>query len=353
MSRSLGHESRSSNSFTDSDAAPQAALIEADQLVKHYGETQAVRGVSFRVTRGEVVGFLGPNGAGKSTTMKMLTGFLRPTSGRARIMGIDMAHDALEAQRHIGYLPENAPLYDDMMVIDFLRFVADLRGLSPQRRSAQLRSVTDRCGLGSVLGKDISQLSKGYRQRVGLAQALLDDADLLILDEPTSGLDPNQIVEIRALIRDLGRDKTVLLSTHILSEVQAVCDRAIIINNGRLIADATPEQLGAQAHGGVRMMASLRARGDGVLEHARIHKALMALPLVTEVQAAGEPHDREASFFVVASGDDDALRESLFDLAVSEKLILSNLQKHEASLEETFQRLTGAQESPAGGRHAA
>lgn len=354
MSRSSGgHESHSSNSASDAEKAPPAALIEADQLVKHYGTTEAVRGVSFRVTRGEVVGFLGPNGAGKSTTMKMLTGFLRPTSGRARVMGIDMAHDALEAQRHIGYLPENAPLYDDMMVIDFLRFIADLRGLSAQRCRTQLRNVTERCGLGSVLGKDISQLSKGYRQRVGLAQALLDDADLLILDEPTSGLDPNQIVEIRALIRDLGRDKTVLLSTHILSEVQAVCDRAIIINNGQLIADATPEQLGAQAHGGVRMMATLRVRGEAALDAARIQQALSTLPLVTRVEPAGAAQAREASFLVAASGNDDALRESLFDLAVAEQLILSNLQKQEASLEETFQRLTGAQEHPAGGRHAA
>ena len=360
MSFFLGNSSQRSEPGTGSaSAAPQSApLIEAEHLVKHYGQTKAVSDVSFRVARGEVVGFLGPNGAGKSTTMKMLTGFLRPTSGRAAILGIDMASHAIEAQRHIGYLPENAPLYDEMMVLDFLGFVADLRGIDGQRRRSQLRRVVERCGLGDVLGKDISELSKGYRQRVGLAQALLDDADLLILDEPTSGLDPNQIVDIRALIRDLGKEKTVLLSTHILSEVQAVCDRAIIINNGQIVADAAPEALGALAGGGIEVVVTLKERNvaaGGAPLAVRLRPALAALPNVMSVQLLPTPGDgdAQASFLLRAQAHADEVREAVFDLAVSEGCMLTDLHQREVSLEETFQRLTKSHSSRPGGRHAA
>jgi ABC-2 type transport system ATP-binding protein len=333
--------------------AAATPLIEAEHLVKHYGATEAVRDVSFRVHRGEVVGFLGPNGAGKSTTMKMLTGFLRPTRGRARIMGIDMAEDALEAQRHIGYLPESAPLYDDMMVVDFLSFVADLRGIVGARRRTQLRSVVEQCGLGDVLGKDIAALSKGFRQRVGLAQALLDDADLLILDEPTSGLDPNQIVEIRALIRQLGRDKTVLLSTHILSEVQAVCNRAIIINQGTLVADAAPDKLAGQLEGSLSLAASFRARPGAEVDRTALLAAVGNLPMVQRAVPAPAQNARDAAFAVTGQGDEGALREAVFDLAIAHELMLVDLHRNETSLEETFQRLTGAQQQAGEGRHAA
>ena len=226
-------------------------MVRAHSLRKSYGSTQAVRGISFEVPRGQVVGFLGPNGAGKSTTMKMLTGFLKPNGGEVSIGGISIAEGPLEARRKIGYLPESAPMYDEMMVIDFLRFAAELRGVEGKAQDDRLAVVCERCGLGKVLGKDIGQLSKGFRQRVGLAQALVHDPDLLILDEPTSGLDPNQIVEIRELIRDLGRDKTVILSTHILPEVQATCDRIIIISDGELVADDAPETLTDQQAGAV------------------------------------------------------------------------------------------------------
>src|SRR6185369_6452816 len=227
------------------DASP---IVEARVLRKDYGATRAVEDISFKVSRGEVVGFLGPNGAGKSTTMKMLTGYLRPTSGSAVVGGIDVAEDPRAAKRLIGYLPENAPLYDDMMVVDFLNFVSDLREVEVPVRQRRLHEICGRCGLMDVLGKNIGQLSKGYRQRVGLAQAMVHDPDVLILDEPTSGLDPNQIVEIRGLIQELGREKTVILSTHILPEVQASCGRIIIVNKGKLVADDTPDMLtGAEA----------------------------------------------------------------------------------------------------------
>lgn len=355
MPRTSAHDDRATGVPLDEDASAATPLIQAQDLVKTYGATQAVRGVSFDVRRGEVVGFLGPNGAGKSTTMKMLTGFLRPTAGRARIMGIDMAHNALEAQRHIGYLPESAPLYDEMMVIDFLRFVAELRGIVGNRQRAQLRNVVERCGLGNVLGKDIGQLSKGYRQRVGLAQALIDDADLLILDEPTSGLDPNQIVEIRALIRDLGRDKTVLLSTHILSEVQAVCNRAIIISQGQLVADAAPDELGGDVDG-TSFQATLRGKSGTTIDAQKLARALEDLEAVRSAQIAGEPSEqnaRDAHFLLVSKGSEDALREAVFELAVTHGVMLVDLHRREQSLEETFQRLTGAQDKPTGSRHAA
>ncbi|WP_228557484.1 ABC transporter ATP-binding protein, partial [Myxococcus sp. AB025B] len=234
-------------------------------MTKTYGATQALRGVSFEVPRGQVVGFLGPNGAGKSTTMKILAGFVTPTTGTARVNGLDVREDPVASRRMLGYLPENNPLYEEMMVRDFLDFVAEVRGIPKPLRAGRLRGAVERCGLASVLGKDIHQLSKGYRQRVGLAQAILHDPDLLILDEPTTGLDPNQIVEIRSLIKELGREKTVILSTHILSEVQSTCDRVLIINDGRLVADDTPERLGKGEGGTVTVVLTSRA-GAGLQE---------------------------------------------------------------------------------------
>lgn len=334
-------------------SAQQQPLIQAQNLVKHYGSMAAVRDISFRVHRGEVVGFLGPNGAGKSTTMKMLTGFLRPTQGRASIMGIDMAQHAKLAQRHIGYLPENAPLYDEMMVIDFLRFIGEVRGIAKAKLGPSLRDAVMRCGLGDVLGKDIGTLSKGFRQRVGLAQALLSDPDLLILDEPTSGLDPNQIVEIRALIRDLGKDKTVLLSTHILSEVQAVCSRAIIINQGTIVADATPEALGA-GDGGMVVQATLRGRQGSAVALDVLREQLERIPGVSQVRAGIPGPDGSADFEIRGSSTQSIdLREAIFEVAVAQNCCLLNLHRQQVSLEETFQRLTGAQSNTQGVKHAA
>ena len=225
------------------------AMIQVENLTKDYGPFRAVDSVSFNVRKGEVLGFLGPNGAGKSTTMKILTCFLAPTGGTARVAGLDVYEHSLEVRKRIGYLPEDTPIYRDMTVLEFLEFVAEMRGMSRDKRQAGIREVGGRCGLGDVAGKLIGELSKGYRQRVGLAQAMVHDPDIVILDEPTSGLDPNQIVEIRDLIREVGREKTVILSTHILPEVQATCSRMIIINKGKVVADGTPDELRARERG--------------------------------------------------------------------------------------------------------
>ena len=219
------------------------AMIEADGLSKYYGDFTAIQDVSFRIRQGEVVAFLGPNGAGKSTTMKLLTGYLSPSEGVARIAGHDMASDRLAGAKKLGYLPENGPLYPDMTPRSLLEFFADARGLTGAYRQERINAVVEQCALGSVIGKAIGKLSKGYRQRVGMAQVLLHEPDVLILDEPTAGLDPNQIREVRDTVRRLGQSKTILLSTHILQEVDAMASRVLFINEGRLRFDGTPAEL--------------------------------------------------------------------------------------------------------------
>ncbi|MDB4672849.1 ABC transporter ATP-binding protein, partial [Akkermansiaceae bacterium] len=218
-------------------------MIEISNLSKSYGRHKAVDQISFEVTRGEIVGFLGPNGAGKSTTLKMLTGFLPPTSGAARIAGKDIFRESLEVRKRIGYMPENVPLYTDMRVKEYLRFRGGLKGLSRSRLRKRLSEVMETCGLTHVRRKMIKTLSKGYRQRVGLADALIHEPDLLILDEPTNGLDPNQIRAIRSLIKNLGEKHTILISTHILSEVEMTCNKVVIIDEGKIKAADTPENL--------------------------------------------------------------------------------------------------------------
>ncbi len=226
------------------------AMIEARGLSKYFGDFAAVRGVTFEVHQGEVVAFLGPNGAGKSTTMKLLTGYLAPSEGVACIAGHDMSTDRLAGSKKLGYLPENGPLYADMTPRSLLSFFADARGLSGAKKRDRINAVIDLCALGSVIGKPIGKLSRGYRQRVGMAQVLLHEPDVLILDEPTAGLDPNQIHEVRETIRKLGESKTILLSTHILQEVEAMASRALFINEGRIVFDGSIEQM---THGGKRL----------------------------------------------------------------------------------------------------
>jgi ABC-2 type transport system ATP-binding protein len=218
-------------------------MIETRQLTKRYGDFVAVDGISFTVEPGQVLGFLGPNGAGKSTTMKMIAGFLAPTSGAVSVCGFDVADQPIDAKRVIGYLPEGAPSYGEMSVAEFLDFIADIRGLGGEQRSRRREDVIGRLHLEPVLGQSIETLSKGFKRRVGLAQAILHDPEVLILDEPTDGLDPNQKHEVRSLINAMARDKTVIVSTHVLEEVHAVCQRAIIIARGRVLADATPAEL--------------------------------------------------------------------------------------------------------------
>jgi ABC-2 type transport system ATP-binding protein len=219
------------------------AMIEAVGLTKYYGEFAAIDDISFSIPKGEVVAFLGPNGAGKSTTMKLLTGYLAPTAGTARIAGHDMSNDRIAGSRHLGYLPENGPLYPDMTPRSILAFFADARGLTGAHRKQRIEAVIDQCALGDVIGKPVGKLSKGYRQRVGMAQALLHEPDVLIMDEPTAGLDPNQIREVRDNIVRLGKDKTILLSTHILQEVHAMCSRVVFIAEGRLKYDGPVSKL--------------------------------------------------------------------------------------------------------------
>ncbi len=224
-------------------ATSETAMIEAAGLSKYYGDFAATDDISFKINRGEVVAFLGPNGAGKSTTMKLLTGYLSPTAGVARIAGYDMASDRLAGAAVLGYLPENGPLYPDMTPRTLLEFFADARGMSPERKRERIAAVVESCALGTVIGKAIGKLSKGFRQRVGMAQVLLHEPEVLILDEPTAGLDPNQIREVRDTIRRLGQNKTILLSTHILQEVPAVAPRILFIDEGRLIYDGKTADL--------------------------------------------------------------------------------------------------------------
>jgi len=231
------------------------AMVALERLSKHFGPVQAVRDVSFTVSRGEVLGFLGPNGAGKTTTMRMITGFVPPSSGTARVLGFEVTQAPLEVKRRVGYLPEGAPLYGDMTVLGFLNFVAEVRGFSGRGRDRRVAAAVERTGLGEVLYQPIETLSKGYKRRVGIAQAILHDPPVLIMDEPTDGLDPNQKHEVRRLIADMAPEKAIIVSTHILEEVDAVCTRAIIIARGRIVADETPDALRRRSrwHNAVRV----------------------------------------------------------------------------------------------------
>ena len=224
-------------------ASPPASSIHVRDLRKSYGDVEAIKGISFSVDPGQIVGFLGPNGAGKTTTMKILTCFMAATSGTARVAGHDVHEAPYEVRRRVGYLPENVPLYEQMLVWDYMQFVAELRGVPSSTRHKRVTETIDQVGLGEMRGRAIGELSKGYRQRVGLGQAIVHEPEVVILDEPTTGLDPNQIVEIRDVIKEIGRTRTVLFSTHIMQEVAVVCDRILILHDGRLVADGTLPEL--------------------------------------------------------------------------------------------------------------
>jgi ABC-2 type transport system ATP-binding protein len=311
-------------------------MIQLRDLTKTYGAVHAVRGLTFQIPKGQVVGFLGPNGAGKSTTMKMLTGYLLPTSGRAMIAGMDVSENPVEIRKYIGYLPENNALYEDMIVLDYLNFVAQMRSIPKSQRAKNIRQAAERCGLGPVLGKDIGNLSKGFRQRVGLAQAIVHEPPLLILDEPTSGLDPNQIVEIRELIKELGKEKTILMSTHILSEAQTTCSRVLIINDGKLVADDTPEQLAAMGGGAVYVVVA--PKGTSAFVPSQVETLLRNIQGVTRVESA-ETFEEGCLGFTLRYTKEDPRRE-LFERAVLENWVLIEMRRKEATLEESFRRLT-------------
>lgn len=306
-------------------------MISVDRLTKTFGLERAVDDISFEVERGEVLGFLGPNGAGKSTTMRVLTCYLPPTSGRVTVNGLDVTADSLAIRRLIGYLPESTPLYHEMTVRDYLRFVAAIREMSAGDERSRIAYVVDVCGLTGVLSKRIETLSKGYRQRVGLAQAMLHDPEILILDEPTSGLDPNQIVEIRDLVRSLGEQKTVILSTHILPEVEASCDRVLIINRGKIVADGSPETLQAHFQGAQRLLFGVSGDGAGV------EAALQSIHGVSVIQQSSENGSTVFSLSLEGSSD---VRSELFHLAVNRGWELTELHREEARLEDVFRQLT-------------
>lgn len=312
-----------------------AAMIAIENLKKSYGEVAALSGISFDVPRGQVVGFLGPNGAGKSTTMKILTGFVEATSGTCRVAGIDVANDPVEARRHIGYLPESNPLYEDMMVYDYLEHGAAMRGIASKDRKKKVYNAVERCGLAPVISKDIGDLSKGYRQRTGLAHAILHEPDLLILDEPTTGLDPNQIVEIRSLITDLGQEKTVLMSTHVLSEVQATCSRVVIISDGKLVADDAPENLRSESS---TVDVVIGAANGTPPNKESVRAMLSTLPGVTDVLERDDVAEAGAVGFRLHASEDP--RRALFAGVVKEGWVLLQLDRAQQSLEDTFRKLT-------------
>jgi ABC-2 type transport system ATP-binding protein len=309
-------------------------MIRVENLTKDYGSVRAVDKVTFNVRKGEVLGFLGPNGAGKSTTMKMLTCFLAPTSGTATVAGFDVFDQSLEVRRRLGYLPEDTPLYRDMTVLEFLEFAAEMRQMDRAKRTSRIKEVGGRCGLSEVAGKLVGELSKGYRQRLGLAQAILHDPDILVLDEPTSGLDPNQIVEIRELIKELGKEKTVILSTHILPEVQATCTRILIISNGKLVADDTPEALRAREKGSRYRIV---VEANDVAQEA-IRAKLAGLGGVARCERITSEQGTHA--FALDSGSGGDLRRDIFRAAVDNHWPLLELVRESVSLEEVFRNLT-------------
>ncbi len=310
--------------------------IAVRNLTKTYGEQKAVDGISFEVKTGEILGFLGPNGAGKTTTMKILTCYMPPTAGSVEVDGLDVIEHSLAVRRKIGYLPEMNPLYHEMNVLDYLEYSAQLHGLRGGEVQHRMREMVQVCGLESVRHKDIGEMSKGFRQRVGLAQAMIHDPEVLILDEPTSGLDPNQIVEIRNLIKRLGRAKTVILSTHILSEVQATCDRVLIINEGKIVADGTPEHLQREFHGNESLTLELRAGSGDPLQEVSPH--LRALTSVTDVTLLGEKDGVSCFELFTEKGSD--VREAAFRLAVSRGWVLLEMHRKATTLEEVFHKLT-------------
>jgi ABC-2 type transport system ATP-binding protein len=299
-------------------------MIRIENLVKSFGPKRAVDGVSFNVERGEVLGFLGPNGAGKSTTMRMITGFMPPTAGRVTIGGHDVAESPLEAKRLIGYLPENAASYPDMTVKGFLEFVAELRGLQGSKRKTAVGRVVELCFLESVLRQSIDTLSKGYKHRTCLAQALIHDPQVLIMDEPTDGLDPNQKHEVRNLIRDLGRSKAIVFSTHILEEVDAACTRAIIIDRGRIVANGTPGEL--------RNMSEL-AGAVTLSAHGASAEKLSELGKVEDLDGAFRVYPRDKS----RAGE---LAQAVVELVAREGWKVEGMFSERGELDEVFRRIT-------------
>ncbi len=310
-------------------------MIEAQGLTKRYGSVVAVEDATFEVKRGEVVGFLGPNGAGKTTTMKILTCFIAPSDGSARVSGADIFEDPIAVRQAIGYLPENTPLYTEMLVLEYLEYIARMRGLRGAQSDSRIRAVVEETALGDVIGKSIGELSKGFRQRVGLAQALVHEPPVLLLDEPMSGLDPNQAVEIRELIREIGRERTVILSTHNLAEVQVTCGRVLIISQGRLVADDTPDELAARG-GKPRFIATVQKNDHSASQLTDVFSSIESVQTVDGRPGAAA---NELVVEIVPKADQD-LRADIFRAAVAANLVLLGLEQRGENLEDVFRQLT-------------
>lgn len=308
-------------------------MIEVTGLSKSYGPIQALQGISFSVKKGEVVGFLGPNGAGKSTTMKIITGSMAPSSGSAKVAGFDVFEDPIEVKKRIGYLPENPPVYGDMNIEAYLSFVARLKGVEKSKVRSQVEKAIEKTDLGSVRRRLIQNLSKGYRQRVGIAQALVSDPEILILDEPTSGLDPRQVAEVRSLIQELKGEHTIILSTHILPEVQAMCERIIIINRGRIVAEDSLEGLAS------RMAGTLALKVRVARPSSDVEQALRSVAGVSAVLKT------DSGYTVSVQGSGEAAIEKIAEAAVMSKSGLVELRKESADLEDIFLKLTTSEEN--------
>ncbi|MFH1565355.1 MAG: ATP-binding cassette domain-containing protein [bacterium] len=304
-------------------------MISAKNLTKKYGDTVVLDNLNFEINKGEVLGFLGPNGAGKTTTMRIMTGFISPSNGTIKIGELDVCEDSLEIRKKIGYLPESNPLYYDMKVVEYIRFIAKVRGQNKER----IKKMINICGLEKAANKPIGELSKGYRQRVGLAQAMIHDPDILILDEPTSGLDPNQIIEIRKLIKEIGKEKTVILSTHILPEVTATCDKVIIINEGKIVAQGTTNELMSKAKGKTKIYFKVKGPQEEVIEK---YKNIDAVEKIERVDKEG---DDIFGYTVEVAGSED-LRGTIFRTSDANGWTLLELTPQKANLEDVFHQLT-------------
>ncbi|HSG28324.1 MAG TPA: ATP-binding cassette domain-containing protein [Candidatus Krumholzibacterium sp.] len=308
-------------------------MIEITDLTKFYGDLCALDHVSLTIEKGKVLGLLGPNGAGKTTAMRILTGYLSPSSGSVVAKGVDVETSPIEIKRMIGYLPESAPLYQDMLVYDYLRYVAEIRGLDGERVDARIKELSAICGLRTVMHRSIHELSKGYKQRVGLAHAMMGDPEILVLDEPTSGLDPNQIVEIRDIIRKIGREKTVILSTHILSEVEATCDRVVIINRGRIVADGSTDELKKTSQSEYSLTMTLRGAGE-----KQVSDLLASVPGVSGITCE-EAGDGELAARLTCDTPED-LRGPVYEKIKGTGWTLLEYGRESKSLERIFRELT-------------
>lgn len=315
-------------------------MIEARNLTKTYGSMDALKDVSFDVHKGEVVGFLGPNGAGKTTTMKILTCFIAPSGGSAKVDGRDIWDDPMGVRESIGYLPESTPLYTEMLVLEYLEFIAKMRGFKGIEIRKRIKKAVEQTSLGDVIAKEIRSLSKGFKQRVGLAQALIHEPSVLILDEPMSGLDPNQAAEIRELIKDIGRERTVVLSTHDLAEVQVTCDRVLIISKGRLVADDTPDEL-RERTGKAQFVVTVKGDDD-----KKVRDILGAIGGVSGVKARSGEVKGESIYWVAPKGTED-LRAPIFQAAVKGELTLLGLERRSEGLDQVFRDLTTGTAEPA------